>query len=176
MLKQNNQSKENENTPQIIILSIGSNIGKSQENINSAIEIMQEVGIIRNVRTSSFFSTEPVGFSSNNWFYNIAVSATTYLTYYQFLFFVKSIEYQFGRKVKISLSDRVLDIDILFFDNIVVSNKLLTIPHPKLQERNFVLIPLNEIEPDFMHPILNKTIAELLKSTNDFSEVNRLAI
>ncbi len=176
MWKQNKQLKENENILQKIILSIGSNIGKSQENINSAIEIMQDIGIIKNVRLSSFFSTEPIGFTSNNWFYNIALSATTYLSYHQFLFFAKSIEYQFGRKAKYRISDRELDIDILFYGDSVISDKMITIPHPKLQDRNFVLIPLNEIEPDFIHPILNKPVSELLKSTTDFSRVNKLAI
>lgn len=176
MLKQSRPLKEINEKSHKIILSFGSNIGNSQEIINCAINLMQDIGIISLISRSSFFFTEPSGYNSLNWFYNISVSASTTLSYNQFLFFIKSIEYQFGRKPEKLLSDRKLDIDILFYDDYVISAKYITIPHPKLHERNFVLIPTNEIEPDFVHPIFNKTITELLHSTHDILAVNKTAI
>lgn len=150
-----------------IVLSIGSNIGKSRNIIDNALNLLISSGVLTNVATSSYYLTEPNGYQSQNWFLNISLSATTELDPYSLLFFIKSMEYQFGRIKTEELTDRIIDIDILFFDGLSINSKYLVLPHPRLHQRNFVLIPTIEIEPDLVHPVFQKSLQNLLNECND---------
>lgn len=132
-----------------VYLSIGSNLGNKEQNLVNAIaSIGSEVGIIR--RVSEFIETSPVGFSSENQFLNAVVLLVTDLTPLVLLNKLKQIEKKLGRTQKSvsGYSDRIIDIDILLFDDIKMDLPELKIPHPLMLERDFVMIPLKEIAPE----------------------------
>lgn len=144
-------------------LSIGSNLGQRKEYLGKAIiALEQNVGTL--LKCSDFIETEPWGFTSDNKFLNAALILETKLLPWDLFHKTQEIEQEIGRKKKSvnnAYSDRCIDIDILFYDHLIVENTTLTIPHPKLHQRMFVLQPLNQIAPDFVHPQLDKTIHQL---------------
>jgi len=151
-----------------VYLSLGSNLGDKQRNLRFAIsEIEQRCGKVE--LCSSFYSTSPWGFDSDNEFVNIALSITTALEPLALLNALKHIEQDAGRQqnAKSGYEDRPLDIDILFYDNSIIDSESLTVPHPRLHLRLFVLVPMNEIASQLMHPILHKTIETLLLECDD---------
>lgn len=132
-----------------VYLSLGSNLGNRQQNIVEAIAIIgSELGVVRKV--SEYYYSEPVGFASENNFVNVAVLLHTGLQPHELLQHIELIELKMGRLQKSngSYSDRVIDIDILLYDDIVLDTDKLKIPHPGMLERDFVMIPLKEIAPD----------------------------
>ena len=143
-----------------VYLSIGSNKGNRSVLINKAIdEIEKKVGII--ISRSSIYQSKSWGFDSND-FYNLCLLIDTDIMPKSLLINLKKIEKSMGREdVDGSYSDRFIDIDILFYDNITTDSEELKIPHPKIEIRKFVLVPMLEIADDYVHPILNKTIKEL---------------
>jgi len=149
-----------------IFLSLGANIGEREENILRAIELLKtRVG--RCVNVSDFYISDACGFESENKFVNIAAEFETSLQPVELLKITQQIERTLGRKNKTrngKYSDRIIDIDILFYDNQIIDLQQLTIPHPLLHKRNFVLEPLAEIAPEFKHPVLKKNIKELAES------------
>jgi 2-amino-4-hydroxy-6-hydroxymethyldihydropteridine diphosphokinase len=145
-----------------IYLGLGSNIGNRLENILSTLSFIQSSLLIKIVKLSSLYETSPIGPTQKS-FYNITLKAKTNLHPYDLLFFLKQLEQILGRKKTIKLGPRIIDIDILFFGNKILNNSLLSIPHKELQNRLFVLIPLNEIAKNLVHPTLNKTIHIILK-------------
>lgn len=133
-----------------IYLSLGSNLGNKEENINKAIsKIEEQVGTI--LACSSFFYSKPQGFVSDNDFVNVVVCCQTMLSPRQVLHVTQDIEKELGRTKKsirssqIIYSDRTIDIDILLFDDLCINEPDLTIPHPRMQERAFVMIPLQQV-------------------------------
>jgi len=154
-----------------VFLGIGTNLGEREENLRQAITLIGDhIGII--TRVSSVYETEPWGFKSETTFLNIVVMAETKLTPSGLLGRILMIEAMMGRlREGKGYKSRVIDIDILFFGNRIFENKVLTIPHPKIQDRRFVLIPLSEIAADLEHPVFKKSIQELLKKCKDKSEV-----
>lgn len=154
-----------------VILSIGSNLGDRKANIQKAIELVATSEVLFDIKKSSYYETEPFGFESRNWFVNVTIIAKTKLEYTELLFMCKSIEYMMGRRWQMNISDRVIDIDILFYDNISIKSKFIEIPHPRLHQRKFNLIPTIEVLPNFMHPVLNKTLESLLGECSDSSVV-----
>ncbi|MTK54538.1 2-amino-4-hydroxy-6-hydroxymethyldihydropteridine diphosphokinase [Paludibacter sp.] len=158
-----------------VYLSLGSNLGDKQRNLSVAIsEIEQRCGKVE--LCSSFYSTPPWGFNSNNEFVNLALSITTTLEPLDLLNVLKHIEQVSGRqqKAKSGYEDRPLDIDILFYDNSIINSETLTVPHPRLHLRLFVLVPMNEIAPQLIHPIFHKTIETLLMECNDSTQICKI--
>ena len=149
-----------------VYLSIGSNKGNRSVLINKAIdEIEKKVGII--ISRSSIYESKSWGFDSND-FYNLCLLIDTDIMPKSLLINLKRIEKSMGREdVDGSYSDRLIDIDILFYDNITTDLEDLKIPHPKIEIRKFVLVPMLEIANDYVHPILNKTIKELYNDCSD---------
>lgn len=154
-----------------VILLLGSNMGNRVEFIQFGIEELQaHAGNIK--QQSSLYESESWGYNSYA-FINLAVIITTALGADDLLNLLKDIEKKAGRfkSNKQAYEDRTLDIDILFFNNQVIKKNHLQIPHPRLQERNFALKPLNEIVPDYVHPVLHKSIHQLLAGSSDKSRV-----
>ena len=142
-----------------VYLSLGSNIGDRAANLNAAINRLRTLGKV--IQVSSLYETEPVEFTAQPWFLNCAVELETEKTPQDLMAAILEIEQQMGRKRTQKKGPRSIDIDTLLFGDSIVETKGLTIPHPALQERRFVLEPLAEIAPDVRHPRLKQTIQKL---------------
>jgi 2-amino-4-hydroxy-6-hydroxymethyldihydropteridine diphosphokinase len=141
-------------------LSLGSNLGDRLAHLRTALSQLATLGNVGTV--SSFYETEPVEFTDQPWFLNCALALDTGLSPQQLLEGILAIEKSMGRERTLPKGPRVIDVDILLFGNSVVKMPGLTVPHPALQERRFVLAPLAEIAPDLRHPVLQLTMRELL--------------
>ena len=141
-------------------LSLGSNIGDREAQLRDAIARLGSVG--RVVAASGFYETEPVEFTEQPWFLNCVAALDTNKTPQQLMAAILGIEEEMGRKRVQKKGPRLIDIDILLFDQAVVESKEITIPHPAMHQRRFVLEPLAEIAPELLHPVLKKTIRQLL--------------
>ncbi|MGH9548398.1 MAG: 2-amino-4-hydroxy-6-hydroxymethyldihydropteridine diphosphokinase [Terriglobales bacterium] len=142
-----------------VYLSLGSNIGDRAENLRTAIHHLSRLGKV--VTVSSFYETEPVELTTQPWFLNCALLLDTEKMPRQLIHGVLAIEQEMGRRRGRKKGPRNIDIDILLFGNSVVQARGLTIPHPAMHERRFVLEPLAEIAPDAMHPVFKRSIREL---------------
>ncbi len=140
-------------------LSLGSNLGDREQNLRSAIESLGSLGEITAV--SSFYETEPVDVAAQPWFLNCAVALATDKMPRQLLSGVLAIEQAMGRRRLQPKGPRVIDIDIVLFGHAVVDTAQLTIPHPAMHQRRFVLEPLAEIAPEVRHPVFKRTMREL---------------
>ena len=143
----------------LVYLSLGSNVGNREANLNTAIDRLRDFGEV--VAISSFYETEPVEFTEQPWFLNCAVALDTEKTPKQLLAGILDIEQQLGRRRGQKKGPRIIDIDILLFGDSIVEDAGLTIPHPAMYERRFVLEPLAEIAPEVRNPVLRRTIREL---------------
>lgn len=143
----------------IVYLSLGSNMGDRDANLKNAIVRLGELGTV--VAVSSFYETEPVEVTAQPWFVNCAVKLNTKKMPKQLLRGILDLERQMGRRRTQNKGPRNIDIDILLFGNSIVETKGLTIPHPTLHERRFVLEPLAEIAPEVRHPVLKQTVREM---------------
>lgn len=140
-------------------LSLGSNVGDRAANLNAAIARLAELGAV--VAVSSFYETEPVELAAQPWFLNCAVALDTEKMPKQLLTGIFEIEQGMGRRCVQTKGPRSIDIDILLFGSSIVDTKKLTIPHPALHERRFVLEPLAEIAPEVRHPVFKRTVREM---------------
>lgn len=129
------------------------------------------MSLINILRVSSFYETEPVGYNSQPWFINIAISGYTELDRFSLFDQLKNIEYLLGRKTRERWHEREIDIDILILGELIQDNPELTLPHPRMQERRFVLAPAAEIAGNHIHPVLKLSINEILKMCKDRSIV-----
>ncbi len=161
------------NSEHRVFLSLGSNVGNSLESLDQAIFWLIDSGIIELIKKSSIYLTEPWGYKSQNWFYNMAIKGQTEFSVYELITFVKTIEVYLGRRIRQHWTERELDIDLLFYDNIILQNPKLTIPHPQIENRRFVLTPMDEIAPDYIHPLLNLSIHKILLNCKDNLKVIR---
>lgn len=144
----------------IAFLSLGSNIGDRMANIMTALDCLRGVGKI--IAVSSIYETEPVEFTAQPWFLNCVVKLDTEKMPKQLLTAILKIEQSMGRRRQQKKGPRIIDVDILLFGNSAIEAEGLRIPHPSLHERRFVLDPLVEIEGGLRHPILKRTMRELL--------------
>lgn len=153
-----------------IYLSLGSNIGNRENFLSSAIELLKMKITIE--KTSSLYETEPWGKTKQPKFLNMCISGETSLSPTELLDFIGETEIHVGRTPTFKWGPREIDIDILFYDDQLIAEKNLEIPHPNLHERAFVLAPLNEIASEYVHPVLEKSIHKLLDQI-DASGVER---
>jgi len=144
-----------------VFIGIGSNMGYTELYIDSALKLIRERCDV--IRVSSLYDTEPVGYENQAWFLNGAAEIQTTLSPHELLQFLQSIETRLNRTRTIRFGSRTIDLDILSYDNLVIHEENLIVPHPRMHERAFVLTPLGEICPDFIHPISGKTIHEMQK-------------
>ncbi len=153
----------NANLP--VFISIGSNLGQRHDNCIKGIKYLNELMTTKVIQVSSFYKTEPVDYIEQDWFVNAIVKIETKLAPEELMCGLKSIEEKLGQFEKqVRFGPRLLDLDIILFKNEVIDTANLTIPHPRMHKRCFVLKPLCDISPEVIHPVLGKTAAELLKS------------
>jgi len=157
-----------------VFIGLGANQGEKIKNCEQAIEAILKIEGICLIGQSSWYSSEPWGKECQEWFINGVIQIKTDLNPYALLTNVKHIEKRLGRKNHDHWGARSIDIDILFYDDLTVKKPELEIPHPRIPERNFVLIPFVEIAPHFVHPVLKKTIRELLQKTSDRKKIFRI--
>lgn len=153
-----------------ILLLLGTNLGNRTLNLENARKALMshDIGILN---SSSIYESEPWGVSDQPWFLNQVIEVQTNLDPVNLLQKCLSIELQMGRVRKIKWGERLIDIDVLTFRDLVISSTDLTVPHPGIPERRFALEPIAELWPDWIHPKLKKSIGELMDSTSDNSKV-----
>ena len=158
-------------------ISLGSNLGDSVNLLNVAIEkINERIGLV--IKKSSFYETEPWGFKADQNFINAMVAVDSDLHPEEILRELLAIEKDLGRVRNSSktYTSRLIDLDIIAIDDLILKTKELVIPHPKMHERSFVLIPFHEIAHDWRNPLLDKGLEELIALVNDVDKVKRLKV
>ena len=159
---------------QNVFLLLGSNLGERLQIMQSSAGLIEErVGIIQS--SSSIYETAPWGVLDQPVFLNQILEVQTALMPEEVLRIILEIEHELGRIRYERWGARVIDIDILYFSDLILDSARLTLPHPRLHERRFTLIPLNEIAPDFIHPLLLKTNKELLDECTDPGAVIKIS-
>ena len=144
-----------------VYIGIGSNLGDREDNCRRALELLEEAGV-RVTKRSSMHETEPWGVADQPRFINMAASLETELQPLALLELLKRTEKLMGREETARYGPRLIDLDILLYDSLVLREAGIEIPHPQMHEREFVIAPLSEIAPDALHPVLKKTVSELL--------------
>ena len=157
-----------------IYLGLGSNKGDPILNCQKALDRLSKDKKILLEKKSSLYKTEPIGYINQPWFFNGVVKVNSCLKARELWNFLRELEISLGRKDGERWGPRNIDLDILFYDDLILNEEDLIIPHPRLQERKFVLVPLNEIAGEFVHPVLKKSIKELLEGLRADQRVKRI--
>ena len=148
----------------IVYLALGSNLGNRFENLKEAIAALSPQMTVK--AKSHVYETPPWGYEDQPPFLNQTLTVQTYLQLEPLLKHIKRLETILGRQISFRNGPRLIDIDVLFYDDLVLNTPTLTIPHPRLHERGFVLLPLMDIAPDLVHPVTQKTVRDMLASCN----------
>lgn len=152
-------------------IGIGSNLGDSLANCRQAIKVIGAEKENKIVACSLFYLTEPVGRKDQSWFVNAVIAVETTFSPHQLIDFLMHVEKNMGRERKERWGPRIIDLDILFYENLICQENNLQIPHPEIARRRFVLRPLQDIAPHLVHPLLGKTVSELLDELPPGEEV-----
>jgi len=148
----------------IVYLALGSNLGNRLENLKEAMAALSPQLEVK--AKSHIYETPPWGYEDQPLFLNQVLKAQTYLEPEPLLKHLKRLEIALGRKPSFRNGPRLIDIDILLYDNLVLNTPALTIPHPHMHERGFVLLPMMDIAPDLIHPVIQKSVREMIVSCN----------
>ncbi len=144
----------------IVYLALGTNLGDRAENLRRAREALPPQ--VQLLAASSVYETPPWGYLDQPAFYNQVILVKTQLEPEELLVYLKRVESNLGRQATFRYGPRLIDLDILFYDDLIIDRPGLTIPHPQLAQRPFVLVPLAELQPELQHPVLGKSIRQLL--------------
>ena len=145
------------------LIGVGSNIGLAAQNCKKAIELVNKSESVNVTAQSSLYESQPVGKTNQPWFVNSTIEVYTKLGPEELLQYLLNIEQEFGRIRKEKWGARIIDLDILDFEGLIIDSKTLTLPHPEMTQRRFVLEPLSEIAGETIHPVEKKMISDLLK-------------
>ena len=154
-----------------VFIGLGTNLGSRERNLKKALEHIK--AFIKIEHTSSIYETEPVDYEDQAWFLNMVIKGTTKLSAIHLLEKLQSIEDSMGRVRTIKSGPRIIDLDILFYSDKIINCDDLIVPHPEIQNRSFVLTPLQEIAPEFMHPKLKKKMTHLLNRLKQNKQVRK---
>lgn len=155
----------------VAYLGLGTNMGDRLSNLVGAKDRLRSISGVRLRKTSSIYETEPIGMSAANSFLNAACSVMTSLSPYQLVCSLKDLEWEMGRQNKGKMKPRIIDVDLLMYGSRKIQEDDLTIPHPRMHQRRFVLIPLCEIAPEAVHPVLKKNVYDILLELGDEDSV-----
>lgn len=155
-------------------IGIGSNAGDKVLNCETAISEILKIDRHKLLVKSSLFNTRPIGYTDQDWFVNSVIKIETDLEPIDLYRMLKAIEFRLGRKETFRGGPRVIDLDLLLFDDRRIETEELQVPHPRFHERQFVLIPLSEIDPNLIHPVLKKTVGELLEEIKEDQGVGKI--
>ncbi len=148
-----------------VYISLGTNTGNWKNNFNQSFRALESIGRITN--SASIYLSEPYGYKDQNCFYNTAIELNTNLYPYELITKLQMIEKKLKKNKLIINGPRRIDLDIIFYEKIVIKNNLLTIPHPRAHLRDFVLCPIIEMNPFYFHPVLKKSIKELFNNLKE---------
>lgn len=162
----------NSNAQHIVYIGLGTNLGNRKKNLAAARNALSPQVIL--LEASPIYETKPWGYSNQPDFLNQVVKTQTKLNPLDLLAYLKQCEVSLGRIPSFKYGPRLVDMDILFFDDLILETPALTIPHPEIPKRAFVLAPLTDIAPDMIHPILGRSIRQLLKKV-DMDEVKKIS-
>ncbi|MFA4922714.1 MAG: 2-amino-4-hydroxy-6-hydroxymethyldihydropteridine diphosphokinase [Ignavibacteriaceae bacterium] len=153
-------------------IGLGSNLDDRFSYLKKAVELIEQSSLCRIIKISSVYETKPFGIKDQGNFLNGVIAIETELALHPLLDFLKGIEQQLGRRKREKWECREIDLDILFFDDLVYSDERVTVPHPYIPVRDFVLVPLCEIAPGFFHPGLQKSICDIVLKENEQYVIN----
>jgi len=159
----------------IAYIGIGSNEGNKRTNIKSAIDLINEIADCNIEKISSVYETLPFGDIEQNNFFNAVIKISTKLNPQELFIELKKIEQRLGRIIREKWGPREIDLDVLLFNDLIFSDEIITLPHKGIIYRDFVLVPLIEIEPELIHPIFNKKIVDFVLDLKTKNIINKLS-